>query len=348
MPPGSKSPLSPIQKRLSRTGGFYQLDNNSRPNDVTVDIPLDPVRTPSSSSSGVRYAPTSVASTISKEKGDDKLLDSFSGRRRIPTLDANGNASRVGYDGEEEYLNSIGKIYYKIIHFSIVTRYFIYVFPLAFFFAIPILVGVTVEPRTSIGGVPIIWQVPAIWIGLWISKLFAHYLPLLFRTFAGIASSDVRKYALVIKALEIPLSLVGWAVTSFLTFIPLTSHVPAMLRHSSGKPQHWQTGLKRLLAAATVCSVLFLVQKAFIQGLGINYHRRQFNARVKDNKRKVQLMTLLYEASRTLFPVNCPEFREEDAIIENPADTTAKKEGGAAAPQTPGTPATPGTPSNFL
>lgn len=65
--------------------------------------------------------------------------------------------SSVGYDGEEDTLNRMGRIYNKILNFSIVTRYFVYVSPLALCIAVPIIVGATAAPNAKIGGVPIVW-----------------------------------------------------------------------------------------------------------------------------------------------------------------------------------------------
>ena len=65
--------------------------------------------------------------------------------------------SSVGYDGEEDTLNRMGRIYNKILNFSIITRYFVYVSPLALCIAVPIIVGATAAPNAKIGGVPIVW-----------------------------------------------------------------------------------------------------------------------------------------------------------------------------------------------
>lgn len=65
--------------------------------------------------------------------------------------------SSVGYDGEEDTLNRMGRIYNKILNFSIVTRYFVYVTPLALCIAVPIIVGALVSSTPKIGGVPIVW-----------------------------------------------------------------------------------------------------------------------------------------------------------------------------------------------
>ncbi len=55
------------------------------------------------------------------------------------------------------------------------------------------------------------------------SKLAAKALPVVFQTLVGVVSSGVKKYALVIQALELPLSLVGWAVASLASFLPVHS-----------------------------------------------------------------------------------------------------------------------------
>lgn len=52
--------------------------------------------------------------------------------------------------------------------------------------------------------------------------MVAKCLPALFQFGMGVVSAGTRKYALVIKALELPLSLVGWSVTSLATFIPVS------------------------------------------------------------------------------------------------------------------------------
>lgn len=86
-----------------------------------------------------------------------------------------------------------------------------------------------------------------------------------------------------------------------------------------------------------VASLVFLVEKLLIQMISINYHRKQFTAKIKTSKRNIHLLSLLYDASRQLFPTYCPEFAEEDTIIgaSFAAPTSAKaghKRSGSATP----------------
>lgn len=73
--------------------------------------------------------------------------------------------------------------------------------------------------------------------------------------------------------------------------------------------------MNKILAAALVGTLVLLVEKFLIQLISINYHRKQFNARIKETKHNVYLLGLLYDASRALFPAYCNEFAEEDYII---------------------------------
>ena len=61
-----------------------------------------------------------------------------------------------------------------------------------------------------------------VWLSLWISKLFSKLLPKIFLFFMSAISAGVRKYAAIITALEIPLSIVGWTTTSLATFVPVS------------------------------------------------------------------------------------------------------------------------------
>lgn len=284
------------------------------------DIPLEKVVT-HSSASGVRTAThTATAKSngtfgdILEEKPSKGSMFRRRGRRKLAKTETT-------ISSESDGLRIMGKVYKIIMNFSIVTRYFIYVLPLAAVLAVPIIIGFTAAPRAMIGGVRIVWLfiwLEVVWAGLWVSKIVAHMLPYLFQFFVGVVSTGVRKYALVIKALEIPLSLVGWAVVSLLTFTPIMLRNPDTKKQFAPNPpalQSWQSVLRQILAAALVSTLVFLAERTLIQLLSINYHRKQFSDKIKGNKHQVWLLGLLYNASRTLFPMYCNEFAEEDYII---------------------------------
>lgn len=167
---------------------------------------------------------------------------------------------RVGYDGEMDTINTVGKLYNRILEFSVVTRYLVYVAPLALCIAVPIVVGATIGPHAEIGRVRIVWfftWIEIVWLSLWVSKTVAHFLPFLFQLLAGVVSSGTRKYALVLKSLEIPLSLVGWALTSLATFVPVTTkNSDYKTDNKTTSPQDWQNIVERILAATLVAALV--------------------------------------------------------------------------------------------
>ena len=194
----------------------------ANPRDATIDIPLSSVL----SRAGTRRADAfrSPAGTVfSAGSPNEKtgIFKQYVGGRRHKMSPQ--DAARHIHE-EEDTLTKMGEIYNKVLDFSIVTRYFVYVLPLALMIAVPIVVGATVSQGATFGGVRIVWiftWVEIVWLSLWISKLASKSLPFIFQFLCGIVSSGVRKYALVLKRLEIPLSLAGWALASLATFKPV-------------------------------------------------------------------------------------------------------------------------------
>lgn len=89
----------------------------------------------------------------------------------------------------------------------------------------------------------------------------------------------------------------------------------------------WEISVRNVLFAALISSLLFLIERLLIQLISIGYHRKQFDSKIKDSKHNIHLMSLLYDASRTLFPAYCQEFAEEDYIINDSIHLTDSRTG---------------------
>ena len=90
----------------------------------------------------------------------------------------------------------------------------------------------------------------------------------------------------------------------------------------------WESIVQRILAALLVASLILLAEKLLIQLISIGYHRTQFNAKIRESKNKIHLLSLLYDASRNLFPAYCPEFADEDYIINDSIELGGHHNGG--------------------
>ena len=356
----------PDSKRSSK--GFTQIPESrtatmvNNPNDATINIPL----TGGTSKTGARRTGTFKSSTnpqpmyLSEKQNNEKAgfyQRHVAGHRKTAAARKTGHR---GIDGEEDTVTQMGQLYNKILNFSLVTRYFLYILPVAIIIAIPIIIGATAVPSATLGGVRIVWffsWVLTVWVALWTSKLCAKCLPAVFQFFCGIVSSGTRKYAVVLSSLELYLTLAGWALAALATFVPVSNdssslaqnsidNLQVMTRnptqraqaaaHDSGNSttnstnhqnpltyqngtalQDWESVVQSILAALLVCSLILLAEKLLIQLISISYHRTQFIAKIHDSKHKIWLLSLLYDASRSIFPAYCPEFAEEDYIIND-------------------------------
>lgn len=306
------------------------------PNDARIDIPLNKVGTRTGARKASQERDQSQGSSHEMNEKAGFYQRHVAGRRK-----AARRASQKDDDGE--VLTQMGRIYDRILNFSIVTRYFLYVLPVALIISLPIIIGATAAKGATLGGVRIVWifsWLLIVWLSLWVSKLTARFMPSIFQFLCGIVSSGTRKYALVIKNLELYLSLCGWALASLATFIPVMTRNPTQLHHgatfskyqNSTDPakksdaqrykdatgiKHWELIVQRILAATLVASLILLAEKLLIQLISIGYHRTQFDAKIQGSKRKIHLLSMLYDASRNLFPAYCPEFAQEDYIIND-------------------------------
>tara|TARA_R110002003_G_scaffold290_6_gene18573 strand:- start:9322 stop:11652 length:2331 start_codon:yes stop_codon:yes gene_type:complete len=142
-------------------------------------------------------------------------------------------------------------------------------------------------------------------------KIVAHFLPNIFEFLIGVVSPGVRKYALLLRAVEKPLSFVLWMIVNQATF-------PALVRVNPGKARlGWVDTMQSVLLALLVCTVIVLAERVLIQLISISYHRKQFDSKIKESKRNVYLLGVLYDTSRALFPAYCNEFAEEDYTIQD-------------------------------
>lgn len=319
------SPLSPKQM------GFMPIGNNGRSDSDQADIPLTNVATNRSTGSrkpAFTVADMSTASSTTEVPPEKKGLfhrksknekeDAFVGRRKaIKKLGDDGRKGSSFGDGE---VNALGRLYYKIIGFSPVLRYFVYVAPVAILLAVPLIVmGVTGHANdTYLGGsgadvaarprlFDLFLWIEVSWLSLWGGKVVAGLLPAIFMFFCGVVSSGTRKYATCIRNLEHPISLLLWALASWLVF-------RFKFQDTDVK---WVDIMVKILGSLWVSSCVFLGEKFIIQLISISYHQRSFANRIRDSKRDIFLLGLLYDASRTLFPMYCEEFEEEDYCIND-------------------------------
>ncbi|KAJ6262880.1 hypothetical protein Dda_1437 [Drechslerella dactyloides] len=310
--------------------------------DHVVNIPLTPIE-----------SARSIAPSRAPSRADEKSFHAFN--RPESTIDPLGLGEKTGgkrrliksgargfNDGEEGTLTKLGQIYEKILNFSFITRWLIYIAPLALCLAVPIIVGATAAPEARIGGVRIVWifaWAEIVWCSLWISKLAAKLLPIIFKTLIGVVSTGTRKYYMVIQQLEFSLTMVGWTFASWLSFEPMMkkqSNIAGKDSKLTFNPGTWEWIIRSILGACIVSALMILAKSILVQLISVQYHQKQFAARITANKGFIRILANLYECSRQMFPSYCPEFAEEDYILHaglvNGLTSPVAKTHGSATP----------------
>lgn len=327
--------MPPLSPRSPSHRGFMPLgtaQSNNYPETDMADIPLRNIQS-NASSSGARKPAQGIMATPSEDDDTEKRglfhhRSIAAGRRKVQK-----DMQRQGTGGSER-LNVMGRLYNKIVGFSVITRYLVYVAPVAILLAVPLIILPITGPkdRVSVGLVHnpdgtvkargpslfalFVW-IEVAWLSLWVGKIVAHLLPPVFMFFCGVVSSGTRKYAGVLRALEIPLSLFFWGLASWLTFKYLFTD----------DQFEWVKTLKTILLSLFISSAVFLAEKTIVQLISIGYHQRSFDNRIKESKHEILLLGLLYDASRALFPMYCPEFAEEDYVINDSIEMMLTRRG---------------------
>ena len=249
------------------------------------------------------------------------------GRRRTTSSLGQPEQPNSYSDTSDDTLTQIGNLIKKVHGFSIITRYALYVLPVATLLVIPLAFFDTVYKDARAGNIRLlglfIW-LEIVWVGLWICKLLAKALPLVFQAACGLISTGIRKYSLVLMALEIPLSLFFASIASWAT-------VPVICSFDHGHcGDRWVQTLHTVCLATIAVAAVFLAEKFFVQLISINYHRKQYDRKIKDSKRLISILDIMYDASRQLSPPFSREFADLDYDIFDPDTSGIKKKLGQA------------------
>lgn len=245
----------------------------------------------------------------------NEIARPLSGRRKTTSsILGPAESSTPSYDTEEDAFTKVGNFFWKIHTTNVLTRYALYILPVATLLAIPLILTDTVYTKAHAGNVRLlglfVW-IEVIWLGLWVCKLCAKAMPILFQAACGLISTGIRKYSLVLAALEIPLSLFLWSIVAYLT-TPLI----CKFGHENACGAPWLQTFRTVFRAGIIVAAIFLVEKTLVQLISVNYHRKQYDDKIKESKKMIRLLDMLYDASRALFPEYCKEFEREDADIQ--------------------------------
>lgn len=134
--------------------------------------------------------------------------------------------------------------------------------------AIPLVLFATTYSSARADGIRLlglfIW-IEILWVSFWVAKLMAAAIPYLFSGLVGLLTTGVRKYALVLRAIEIPISFFIWTIMALST-LP-AAHIFDEQYYSEFYPRadqpniYWLHIIEKICRASIGSSALWLLQK---------------------------------------------------------------------------------------
>jgi small-conductance mechanosensitive channel len=240
-------------------------------------------------------------------------------------------------DTPEHTLTPLGKALAMLLD-NAVMRYCIYVLPVAAGLAVPLVLYAAVPsykgqtiPRHSKYGIRTVglfaW-LEIVWVSFWVAKLIAGAVPFVFQSICGIFSTGIRKYALIFRACEIPLSLFIWSIIVYCSQPVLwlwskQHHYDAYARtivkgvKTAGPGISWLDTTHKLCTATIGVAALYLGEKLLVQLIAVNYHKRQFSDKIANIKRTTLAIDRLYDASLRRYPDHHKQFADFDYDIHD-------------------------------
>jgi len=149
-------------------------------------------------------------------------------------------------------------------------------------------------------------------LSFWAMKALAKFIPKAFGYFAGVVSSETKKYGGLLDKLQDMITVLRWVIISFVLFEVLFS-----TSADGNTPYQWMIIFKKVLGAILVSTIIFTVEKTLLQLISISYHAQSFNSRNWEIETRRIFLGILFDACRTLFPVYGKDFEEEDRIMRS-------------------------------
>ncbi|BFZ61078.1 hypothetical protein YB2330_002136 [Saitoella coloradoensis] len=198
----------------------------------------------------------------------------------------------------KEPITAFGKLFLKMHHYSILTRYFFYMLPLALVLLIPLFIGAFAFYDASIGGVRMMWffiWLEILWLTLWGAKIVSKAVPPIIGVICGTFTNSFKKWRNVAGQLELPITLLLWSLSFWVSFLPLMKH-----NHVDGNiaTKDWETLMNRVLLSLFIAMVMNVVEKIIIQMIALNFHERQYEDRITLSKFQISSLAKMYQFSR--------------------------------------------------
>ncbi|KAK3332798.1 hypothetical protein B0T19DRAFT_482982 [Cercophora scortea] len=157
------------------------------------------------------------------------------------------------------------------------------------------------------------------WLGLCVSFALGCAFPYIFRFVSRYVNPAHRRYWRVFRAMRRPVTLIGFLVSSYISFSVLVynNDLLALNINRAADSFLWSDVIGDVLEQCSLWAGFYVVEKIAMLYVTIHYHFRSDLGRIAHSKDMQNALMALYETSISLHPVGTPEFANEDMLIAN-------------------------------
>ncbi|GAA5862378.1 hypothetical protein JCM3774_002497 [Rhodotorula dairenensis] len=194
--------------------------------------------------------------------------------------------------------NWFSRMVLAIYNSHYIIRWIIYILPLLIIIWIPGIVYFTAKPNGTIWTVPLYyWSIwlTIVWCGWWGAALTARLGPSVLKRTIGVIAPELRHYIAYVKAVQFYAGAAGWALTNWITFLPVIRS-----RATSDDSNNTLYLLTQGLFGIFLSLVVLLIEKLLIQIIAHNFHKRSYEDRIVEQKYQIATLVNLYLHSRDI------------------------------------------------
>ncbi|KAG0660428.1 hypothetical protein C6P46_004610 [Rhodotorula mucilaginosa] len=188
--------------------------------------------------------------------------------------------------------NWFSRMVLAIYNSHYIVRWVIYILPLLIIIWIPGIIYFTAKPNGTIWTVPLYyWSIwlTIVWCGWWGAALTARLGPSVLKRTLGVIAPELRHYIAYVKAVQFYAGAAGWALTNWITFLPVIRS-----RATSDSSNNTLYLLTQGLFGVFLSLMVLLIEKLLIQIIAHNFHKRSYEDRIVEQKFQISTLVTLY------------------------------------------------------
>ncbi|KAI0793816.1 Mechanosensitive ion channel-domain-containing protein [Fomes fomentarius] len=183
-----------------------------------------------------------------------------------------------------------------MLNVSIVTRWIIFIIPMAGILWIPAILQFTKNHNARALGVPLLyWSIwlTVVWVGWWAALAMSMLLPPFLRSTIGVVIVSARKYIDWLEALNRYGAFFAWTVAIFIAFY----HLILMQEGASPSDLAATKLIANILLPLMISACILFLEKILIQWIAGKFHERSYAERIMDQKFAMKVLVTLYTHS---------------------------------------------------